>query len=116
MSEMVERVAQAIGKAAVDDSRGKWTLDWPHLCDEDSNAAVDLRLIARAAIEAMREPTDEKFEHTCVMSDGTQLDQSQYDALVLNGEVVLGDGRKLGLFWMSQSDPGLSAARPVFSP
>ena len=49
MSEVVERVAIAIGKKV-----------WPAL---HGGSPVALRDIARAAISAMREPTDEMIDH-----------------------------------------------------
>ena len=53
--DMTERVARAIGAVAVKDGRGKFELDWPHLCCDDANGAIDLLTVARAAIEAMRD-------------------------------------------------------------
>lgn len=50
MSDLVERVALAIGQAmGKDDPR--FEVDWPHLMCPDANAGVDLRLVAQAAID-----------------------------------------------------------------
>jgi hypothetical protein len=49
MTEMIERVAHEIGKAVRSDPRFQ-------------SAAIDLDKAARAALAAMREPTDEMIE------------------------------------------------------
>lgn len=66
--DMLERVARAIGQKAVELER-KWTLDWPYLTDEDSNACVELLPIARAAIEAMKPATAEMHKAAWLACD-----------------------------------------------
>lgn len=55
MSEMVERVARAVYEA---DDPWSDAFPWPDL-NESQNSPETYRRIARAAIEAMRRPTDE---------------------------------------------------------
>ncbi|ANW00702.1 hypothetical protein [Bradyrhizobium icense] len=60
MSEMIERVARAIAVAIVSQSRSGATFDEKPvlmIADEDSNSFWELMPVARAAIEAMRKPT-----------------------------------------------------------
>lgn len=59
---MIEKVGRAIGAAAVADGMGKFEFDWPHLTCDDANGAFDLRIVAKAAIEAMREPTEKMID------------------------------------------------------
>ena len=69
MSEMIERVARTIGEAAEKDCPGKFEFEWPFLCCNDANGAFDLRVVARRAIEAMREPTEEMLRRATSESD-----------------------------------------------
>lgn len=48
----VEAVGRAIGAKAVDLAPGKLRVEWPWLYDPDSNTAIDLRELARAALTA----------------------------------------------------------------
>lgn len=58
MSEMIERVARVIHENHAFDSIGEHT-PWDEVNDVFSHAQDDYRKVARAAIEAMREPTQE---------------------------------------------------------
>ncbi|MEH2508722.1 hypothetical protein V1291_000076 [Nitrobacteraceae bacterium AZCC 1564] len=65
MSEMIERVARTMAAAIVAQVRSGATFDQtPSLmiCDEDSNSYWELMPVARAAIAAMREPTNDMTE------------------------------------------------------
>jgi len=66
MSEMIERVAEAIAKAMVAENGELEILDINGknilVVDDYNNRASDCRIIARAAIEAMREPTDAEID------------------------------------------------------
>lgn len=62
MSEIVERVARAMAAAITKQPRSGATFDkTPSLmiADDDSNSFWELLPVARAAIEAMREPTQD---------------------------------------------------------
>lgn len=60
MMTMLEKVARAICEAAIKDG-ASWIIDDGYLLDEDSNTGVRLEALARAAIEALMNPT-EKME------------------------------------------------------
>lgn len=57
MSEMVERVQEAILKSLA--SQGLLMLSQQFAVSREHNVAVDVSILARAAIEAMRKPTEE---------------------------------------------------------
>lgn len=71
MSEMIERIARAIRAANALDDEG------PYVGFKDAERRFDARL-ARAAIEAMREPTDDMLEQCYGMSTSGDGDGGCY--------------------------------------
>jgi hypothetical protein len=72
MNDMVERVARAMAAAIVSQVRSGATFEETpnlHICDEDSNSFWELIPVARAAIEAMREPTDDTLKAAALVWD-----------------------------------------------
>ncbi len=91
MTEMIERVAKAIGHTLTDDQG--WL--------KKSYSDDDMRAIARAAIEAMREPTDAMARAAQTAADsmgGDELELFQPEA----GKII----------WRGMIDAALSAAAP----
>lgn len=74
MSEMVERVARAIGTVTGDYSEGAGWLG-------DNTHEIGLRK-ARAAIEAMRDPTDAMVEQGDVWADGPGYSIKVIEAMI----------------------------------
>lgn len=96
MSEsMIERVARAIYEA---DDAWSEAFPWPNLA-ESPNRPNEYRRVARAAIEAMREPTDE------MVTDGliglvTEIDRRQGPLAPVHEGQVLTD-REAAMRYMS---------------
>lgn len=76
MSEMVDRVARAIGAECVKTNPRKFSVNWPWLDISDGDAALDLPTVASAAIEAMREPTEAMVEASNREWDGRMSHRS----------------------------------------
>jgi hypothetical protein len=48
--DLIERVARAIGEAALNDDPGRTQLDWPDISYPDANGGLNLLVLAQAAI------------------------------------------------------------------
>jgi hypothetical protein len=49
--DLKERVARAIGEAALNDDPGRTQLDWPDISYPDANGGLNLLVLAQAAID-----------------------------------------------------------------
>lgn len=85
MSEMVDRVAKAIAKA-ICNQNAMLELDEDECgyFDDYDNKGYDCRVVARAAIEAMREPTRQMIEAGAIGSgeDSEATATGSYEAMI----------------------------------
>lgn len=94
MSEMVERVARAIEEKLGELTSGDYSLNYRH---PDGDGELASEIVARAAVEAMREPTEAMLEAADrlmgVEEDGFPSPRSAYIAMIdsaLHGEGEVG--------------------------
>lgn len=71
----IEVMARALGERAVA-LEPKWEVDWPHLWDYDSNAAVNLLDLARAALDAYLKHCSSTLE-SVVMGEGGDVEDGE---------------------------------------